>query len=78
VAVLLELDHVTKKFGSVVVADELSLVIEPGDIVGIVGPNGAGKTSVFGLIGGDFRPDSGEIRFDGQRKRLTRDRHSGG
>jgi branched-chain amino acid transport system ATP-binding protein len=64
--VLLELDHVTKKFGSVVVADELSLAIEQGDIVGIVGPNGAGKTSVFGLIGGDLTPDSGEIRFDGR------------
>ncbi len=63
--VLLELDHVSKKFGSVVVADELSLAMGQGDIVGIVGPNGAGKTSLFGLIGGDLAPNSGEIRFDG-------------
>lgn len=64
--VLLELDHVSKKFGSVVVADELSLAMGPGDIVGIVGPNGAGKTSLFGLIGGDLAPNSGEIRFGGR------------
>jgi branched-chain amino acid transport system ATP-binding protein len=65
VTALLELDHVTKRFGSVVVADDLSLVIEPGDIVGIVGPNGAGKTSLFGLISGDLTANAGEIRFDG-------------
>ena len=63
--VLLELDRVTKKFGSVVVADGLSLAMGSGDIVGIVGPNGAGKTSLFGLIGGDLSPDSGVVRFDG-------------
>ncbi|HEY2574889.1 MAG TPA: ABC transporter ATP-binding protein [Streptosporangiaceae bacterium] len=68
---LLELDRVTKRFGQVVVADELSLSIGPGDIVGIVGPNGAGKTSLFGLIAGDLEPASGDIRFNGaQVKRL--------
>ena len=69
-AALLELDHVTKSFGRVVVADELSLTIAAGDIVGIVGPNGAGKTSLFGLISGDLTPSSGEIRFEG--KPITR------
>jgi branched-chain amino acid transport system ATP-binding protein len=64
---LLELDGVTKSFGRVVVADELSLSLGPGDIVGIVGPNGAGKTSLFGLIAGDLEPGSGEIRFGGTR-----------
>jgi branched-chain amino acid transport system ATP-binding protein len=64
-AALLELDGVTKSFGRVVVADQLSLRIGPGDIVGIVGPNGAGKTSLFGLIAGDLAPESGVIRLDG-------------
>src|ERR1035438_2848934 len=63
---LLELDAVTKSFGKVVVADQLSLAIGAGDIVGIVGPNGAGKTSLFGLISGDLAPSTGEIRFGGQ------------
>ncbi len=64
--VLLEIQGVSKKFGSVVVAENLSLTVCPGDIVGIVGPNGAGKTSLFNLISGDLAPDSGEIRFAGQ------------
>ena len=63
---LLELDNITKRFGSVVVADGLSLAVGPGDIVGIVGPNGAGKTSLFGLISGDLAPDGGEVRFGGR------------
>src|SRR6266568_1849328 len=64
---LLELEGVTKSFGRVVVADNLSLTVGSGDIVGIVGPNGAGKTSLFGLIAGDLAPASGEITFGGVR-----------
>lgn len=63
---LLEIEGVSKKFGSVVVAESLSLTIRAGDIVGIVGPNGAGKTSLFNLISGDLTPDAGEIRFAGE------------
>jgi branched-chain amino acid transport system ATP-binding protein len=62
---LLELDRVTKQFGRVVIAEDLSLTVGEGDIVGIVGPNGAGKTSLFGLISGDLAPAAGEIRFAG-------------
>ena len=62
---LLELEHVTKRFGQVVIADDLSFSIGAGDVVGIVGPNGAGKTSLFGLISGDLAPDAGVIRFAG-------------
>jgi branched-chain amino acid transport system ATP-binding protein len=63
---LLELEHVTKRFGRVVIAEDLSLAVGPGDTVGIVGPNGAGKTSLFGLISGDLAPDAGEVRFRGR------------
>ena len=62
---LLELDRVSKRFGQVVIADEVSLSLRPGDAVGIVGPNGAGKTSLFGVISGDLAPDAGEVRFGG-------------
>ncbi len=65
-APLLELDGLSKKFGQVVIAENLSLAIQPGDMVGIVGPNGAGKTSLFGLISGDLAPDRGEVRFAGR------------
>ena len=53
----------TKRFGQVVVADDLSFSVAAGDVVGIVGPNGAGKTSLFGLISGDLAPAAGEVRF---------------
>lgn len=63
---LLELDHVSKRFGRIVVADELSLSVGPSDAIGIVGPNGAGKTSVFALVSGDLDPDRGDVRFGGR------------
>jgi branched-chain amino acid transport system ATP-binding protein len=63
---LLELDSVSKRFGQVVVAEDLSFAVGAGDVVGIVGPNGAGKTSLFGLISGDLAPGAGEVRFGGR------------
>jgi branched-chain amino acid transport system ATP-binding protein len=63
---LLALEHVTKRFGRVVIAEDLSFTVGEGDVVGIVGPNGAGKTSLFGLISGDLAPDSGTVRFAGR------------
>jgi branched-chain amino acid transport system ATP-binding protein len=62
---VLELDHVTKRFDRVVIAEDLSFTVGSGDSVGIVGPNGAGKTSLFGLISGDLAPNAGTVRFDG-------------
>jgi branched-chain amino acid transport system ATP-binding protein len=63
---LLELDAVSKRFGQVLVADELSFEVPDGATLGVVGPNGAGKTSLFAMISGDLKVDSGDIRFDGQ------------
>src|ERR1035437_7949294 len=67
---LLELDGVTKRFGRVVIAEQLSFSVSAGDTVGIVGPNGAGKTSLFGLISGDLAPGAGQVTFAG--KNITR------
>jgi branched-chain amino acid transport system ATP-binding protein len=67
---LLELDHVTKRFGRVVIAEDLSFTVGAGETVGIVGPNGAGKTSLFGLISGDLAPGAGQVKFGG--KNITR------
>jgi branched-chain amino acid transport system ATP-binding protein len=64
---LLELRDVTKAFGGLGVVDHLNLHVDEGEIVSVIGPNGAGKTTVFNLITGIFRPDSGEIVFDGRR-----------
>src|SRR5579863_10231480 len=67
---LLELNQVTKRFGRVVIAEDLSFSVGAGDTVGIVGPNGAGKTSLFGLISGDLAPGAGQVSFAG--KNVTR------
>ncbi|MGH9068329.1 MAG: ABC transporter ATP-binding protein, partial [Acidimicrobiales bacterium] len=63
---LLELVGITKRFGRVTVAEELSLRVGEGDAVGIVGPNGAGKSSLFAVISGDLAADAGEVVFDGR------------
>ncbi|MGH7777584.1 MAG: ABC transporter ATP-binding protein [Candidatus Dormibacterales bacterium] len=65
-APVLELRGITKRFGRITVAEDLSLVVGAGEAVGIVGPNGAGKTSLFGVISGDLAPDAGEVRFEGR------------
>src|SRR5206468_4021583 len=63
---LLAVENVTRRFGGIVALAEVSLTLEPGDIGGLIGPNGAGKTTLFNLITRLYRPDSGEIAFDGK------------
>jgi branched-chain amino acid transport system ATP-binding protein len=63
---LLELRDVTKTFGGLTVAANLNLHVNEGEIISLIGPNGAGKTTVFNLVTGIYRPDSGEIVFEGR------------
>ena len=63
---LLSVERVTRRFGGVVAVDDVSLAVEAGEIAGLIGPNGAGKTTLFNLITRLYKPDSGEIRFDGE------------
>ena len=62
---LLRLHDLTKRFGGVLAVDDVSFEVEAGSIMGLIGPNGAGKTTVFNLITGIYRPDNGEIGFNG-------------
>ncbi len=62
---LLECRNVTKAFGGLVAVKGVSLTISKGEIVGLIGPNGAGKTTLFNLITGTYRPDEGQIFFNG-------------
>lgn len=57
----IRLSGVTKRYGSRLALDNLSLEIPKGSICGLIGPNGAGKTTCFGVIGGLLRADQGEI-----------------
>lgn len=63
---ILRLDHLSKSFGAVTVADALSYEVAQGEALGVIGPNGAGKTSMFNLITGTFGPDNGRVYFDGK------------
>jgi branched-chain amino acid transport system ATP-binding protein len=63
---LLALDHITRRFGGVVALDDVSFSVEQGEIAGLIGPNGAGKTTAFNVITRLYKPDSGEVTFDGE------------
>ncbi len=62
---VLRLEGVRKNFGSLVVTDDVSLDIMPGEMHAIIGPNGAGKTTLINQISGLIRPDEGKILFAG-------------
>ena len=64
-APILTLETISKRFGAIIVANEIDLAVAPGEALGIIGPNGAGKTTLFGMICGTTRPDSGRVRFGG-------------
>ena len=65
-AVMLSLEHVTKRFGGLTAVRDVTLEVRAGDLLGVIGPNGAGKTTLFNLIGGYYRPDEGRIAFEGR------------
>ncbi|OYX89512.1 MAG: hypothetical protein B7X99_01930 [Rhizobiales bacterium 17-65-6] len=55
----------TKRFGGVTVVDDVSFVVERGQVLGLIGPNGAGKTTLFNLISGVLAPDGGRLVVNG-------------
>ncbi len=63
---ILELDRVTRRFGSVTAVDRLSLAIQEGEFVTLLGPSGCGKTTALRLIAGFEVPDEGRVLFRGQ------------
>jgi branched-chain amino acid transport system ATP-binding protein len=66
VAPLLSVENVTCRFGGIFALDGVTFHVEPGEIVGLIGPNGAGKTTAFNVITRLYRPDAGEVLFEGR------------
>ena len=62
---VLDIDSVSKGFGTVDILRQVSVRVEPGSVVAIVGHNGAGKTTLMRMALGLVRPDSGEVRLGG-------------
>ena len=66
---MLNISHLTKKYGDKKAVDDLSLHIAPGEIYGFIGHNGAGKTTTLRSVAGILQFDEGEIRIDGKSVR---------
>ncbi|NTW97735.1 MAG: ABC transporter ATP-binding protein, partial [Oscillochloris sp.] len=63
---LLEATNITKVFGGLTAVNDVTLTIEQGSIVSVIGPNGAGKTTFFNILTGIYKPDQGQVLFDGK------------
>lgn len=63
---ILAVENVTRQFGGLTAVNNVSFIVNKGDILGLIGPNGAGKTTLFNLLMGLTRPNSGSVKLDGK------------
>ena len=62
---LLTVDKISKSFGGNKAVNGVSFELPPGQLLALLGPNGAGKSTCFNILNGQYRPETGSIRFDG-------------
>jgi ribose transport system ATP-binding protein len=75
-APVLELRNISKSFPGVKALDDVSFAIHAGEVVGLIGENGAGKSTVLKVLNGNYQPDAGEIRVNGNPVRITSSRQA--
>lgn len=63
---MLQVLNVSKHFGGNKVFNDVSLALEPGEVLGVIGPNGAGKTTLINVVSGQIAPTSGQVMFGGE------------
>jgi branched-chain amino acid transport system ATP-binding protein len=63
---LLEIHNLSISFGGIQALAGIDMSTEPGEILAVIGPNGSGKTTLFNCISGSYKPQNGEIRFNGE------------
>jgi branched-chain amino acid transport system ATP-binding protein len=63
---LLSIDGLNISFGGIKALDDVDVTVQPEEILSVIGPNGSGKTTLFNCISGSYRPQSGQIQFQGQ------------
>jgi ABC-2 type transport system ATP-binding protein len=62
---MIEIQHLTKRFGPLIAVRDLSLTVRPGEVLGFLGPNGAGKSTTMKMVTGYLAPDEGSVRICG-------------
>jgi len=65
-APILSVADINKHFGGLMAVREMSFDIQAGEAIGLMGPNGAGKSTLLNLISGEYKPDSGKVKFKGR------------
>lgn len=65
-APIFSVDRLSKSFGGLVAFSHLSFDLQAGEALGFMGPNGAGKTTLINVVSGEFKPDSGTVKFEGK------------
>ena len=63
---LLQVESISKAFGGVKAVQNVSFSLEAGELLALIGPNGAGKTTSFNMVGGQLKPDSGQVLLNGK------------
>ena len=69
---ILQLNNISKSFGAIKALDEVSLELNPGEVLGLMGDNGAGKSTLIKIIAGNFKPSSGKIIFENKQQEFSR------
>jgi ABC-type sugar transport system ATPase subunit len=68
---LLQIDGITKTFGSVISLQDISTTVRAGAVTCILGDNGAGKSTLIKILSGVYQPDEGALRMEGEQVRFT-------
>ena len=68
---MIQVDHITKKFGKLKAVDDVSLTLKKGEIVCLIGPSGSGKSTVLRCIDHLEKPEAGSIYIDGAHLNIT-------
>ncbi len=71
---ILQLLHISKRFGAVQALNDIDFEVYPGEVVGLVGDNGAGKSTLIKIIAGTYQPDEGTYLFEGHEVHITNPR----